>query len=181
MTGRRVLRIVVWALALGLLVALPIGGQQRVSVELWFVALALWLLIGLAGSLIRAAPPRGGRSAGLLPVLAHWFAGLRHRSTPEVSQLKDHRYIEALIKRATGSERSHARRLRPRLQALVDHQLLLEHGIDPKTDPRQALALQEQRFGDTAWLLDPAVIDRAPTLDELDRFMRRLNEDGDHR
>lgn len=181
MTGRRLLRIVVWALALGLLLALPVGGQQRVSVELWFTALAVWLLIGLALALIRAAPPHGGRSAGLLPVLARWLARLRRRSEPDASKLKDHRYIEALIKRATANERSHARRLRPRLQALADYQLFLQHGIDPHTDPAQAVALQEQRFGDTAWLLDPAVTDRAPTLDELDRFLRRLNDDGDHR
>jgi hypothetical protein len=180
LTGRRLLRIAAWALALGLLVALPVGGRQRVSVELWFTALALWLLIGLAVSLIRAAPPRGGRSAGLLPVLARWFARLRRRSAPESPQLKDHLYIEALIRRATVNERSHSRRLRPRLQAIVDYQFLLQYGIDSNTDSTQAIALQQQRFGDTAWLLDPTVTDRAPTLDELDRFLRRLNDDGDH-
>jgi len=180
-TGRRLLRIAAWALALGLLVALPVGGQQRVSVELWFTALALWLLIGLAVSLIRAAPPRGGRSAGLLPVLAQWFTRLRRRSAaPESSQLKDHLYIEALIRRAIANERSHARRLRPRLQAIVDHHFLLQYGVDSNTDPTQAIARQRQRFGDTAWLLDPTVTDRAPTLDELDGFLRRLNDDGDH-
>ena len=113
MTARRLLRIIIWALALGLLVALPVGGQQRISVELWFVALVLWLLIGLAIALLRVAPPYGGRSATLLPGLARRLAGLRRRSEPEVSQLKDHRYIEALIKRSIANERSHARRLRP--------------------------------------------------------------------
>lgn len=180
MTGRRLLRITTWALTLGFLVALPVGGQQRISVELWFTALALWILIGLALALLRAAPPDGGRRPSLLPVVGRWFSGLRRRSEPEITQLKDHRYIEALIKRSIANERSHARRLRPRLQALVDYQLFLRHGIDASADPAQAAAAQQRIFGETAWLLDPAVTDRAPTLDELDRFLRLLTDDEDH-
>ncbi len=179
--SRRLRRIVAWALALGLVVALPVGGQQRVSIELWFAALALWLLIGLTAALLRVAPPYGGRSAGLVPALTRWLGALRRRSEPDRSQLKDHRHIEALIKRATANERSHARRLRPRLQALVDYQLFLRHGIDAATDPTRAVAVQRRLFGDTAWLLDPAITDRAPTLDELDRFLRRLNDADDDR
>lgn len=178
MTGRRLLRITAWALTLGLLLALPVGGQQRVSVELWFAALSLWLLIGLTIALLRAAPPSGGKSASLLPFVARWLARLRHRPDTESSQLKDHRYIEALIRRSVTNERSHARRLRPRLQAITDYHLFLRHGIDSTSDPVQAVAVQNQLFGDTAWLLDPTVTDRAPTLDELDRFLRRLNGDG---
>lgn len=181
MTGRRLLQTAAWAATLGLLVAVPVGGRQRISVELWFAALALWLLIGLAVALLRAAPPHGGRPASLVPFLSQWFADLRRRSGPDVSQLKDHRYIEALIRRSVGNERSHARRLRPRLQVLVDYQLFLRHGIDAAADPAQAVAAQQRIFGDTAWLLDPTVTNRAPTLEELDRFLRRLNDHDDHR
>ncbi len=180
MTGRRLLRIAAWAFMLGLLIALPVGGQQRISVELWFTTLALWILLGLALDLVRAAPPHAGRPASLLPVLGRWLAVLRRRPEPEIPRLKDHRYIEALIKRSVANERSHARRLRPRLQALVDYQLFLRHGIDPSADPAQAVAVQRRMFGDTAWLLDPAVTDRTPTLAELDGFLRRLNDDEDH-
>lgn len=181
MTGRRLVVIAAWALGLGLLVALPIGGQQRVSIELWFTALALWLLIGLSVELVRAAPPHGGRTAALLPVLGRWLAKLRRRLEPDEPQLKDHRYIEALIERATTNERSHNRRLRPRLQTIVDYQLELRHGVDSSVDPVRAVALQRQLFGDTAWLLDPNVTNRAPTVDELDRFLQLLNADDDPR
>ena len=179
MTGRRLLRIALWALALGLAVALPVGGQQRLSVELWFVALTVWLLIGLAATLIRAAPPHGGRRPWLFPALTRRLTGLRRRTELDGSMLKDHRHLEALIMRAVGNERSHARRLRPRLQALVDHQLFFGHGVDPTTQPRQASATRHRLFGDTAWLVDPTVTNRAPTIDELDRFLRLLNDDGD--
>ncbi len=172
--ARRLRRVVVWALALGLLVALPVGGQQRISVELWFAALAVWLLTGLAITLVRAAPPHGGRRRSLVPAVSRWIAGLRRSRATDETQLKDHRYIEALVKRAITNERSHSRRLRPRLKTLADYQLYLRHGIDAASDPAGAVALQQQILGDTAWLLDPAVNDRVPSLDELDRFLRRL-------
>ena len=169
-----------WAVALGLLLALPIGGRQRVSVELWFTALSLWLLIGLAMALLRAAPPHGGRSGELVPTLTRplrrWLKRLRHAPEPDNGRLKDHRYIEALVVRATSNERSHARRLRPRLQNLVDYHLSLRHGIDRATDPHQAGIVQQQLLGDTAWLVDPTVTDRVPTVRELDRFLRRLDQ-----
>ncbi len=180
MNGRRLGRIALWALALGLVVALPIGGQQRISVELWFVALAIWLLIGLAAALVRAAPPHGDRRAGLFPAVTRWLARLGSRTGSEATVLKDHRYLEALVKRAVNNDRSHARRLRPRLQAIVDYQLFLRHGIDPATQPQQALAVQRRLFGDTAWLLDPTVTDRTPTVAELDRFLRLLDADDNH-
>lgn len=179
MTGRRLLRIAVWALALGLVIALPVGGQQRVSVELWLVALTVWLLIGLAATLVRAAPPHGGRRPWLFPAFTPWLKGVRRRSQPGGSTLKDQRHLEALITRAVGNERSHARRLRPRLQALVEHQLFFGHGVDPTTQPQQASAIRHRVFGDTAWLVDPTVTDRAPTIDDLDRFLRLLNDDDD--
>lgn len=179
MSSRHLVRVGLWGATLGLLVALPVGGQQRVSVELGFMALALWLLTGLAITLVRAAPPHGGQTPGLLPALTNWLTRLRSGAEPDGSQLKDHRYIGALVMRATTNERSHARRLRPRLQTLVDYHLFLRHGLDRAANPTQAAAIQDQLFGDTAWLLDPAVIDRKPTLAELDQFLRRLNDDSD--
>ncbi len=172
-TGRRLLRLALWAAALGLLITLPLRDQQRISVELWFAALATWILFGLATDLLKVSPADRRPTAGLIPVLAR---RARPATRPDDDQLTGHRYLEALVMQATGNERSHARRLRPRLQALVDHHLQHHGGIDRGAEPTEAHLIQQQLLGDTAWLIDPAVTDRRPTLEELDRFLQRLND-----
>ena len=61
------------------------------------------------------------------------------------------------------------------LTILADHYLPIGRGIDLSRDPEAATAL----MGDVAWLIDPVVTDRAPTLVEIQKFLDVILADGD--
>lgn len=160
----RVAGTVVWGLALGALLAAPFGGdEQRLSVELWLIVTAVWLAWSVARRTIAAAPVAPGELRGLLR---------RRRSAPAIQpkQPRELLALEGMIIAARDHERAFAHRLRPRLRDAVDHSLRFEHGVDAANDPSKA----EQILGPSAWLVDPQVDDRKPTLAEIDELLDLL-------
>jgi len=162
--ARQLALLLTWAVGLGFLTALPLGVRQRISIEIWFITLVLWTLVSLVLALMRAAPLSSTSHVDLRP----WLPDRWRRTRDDMeSQLRDHRAIEGLLIRARDNERSHSRQLRPRLESLAGHYLPLRHGVDPSSDPSAV----SQVLGDVGWLIDPAVDDRRPTFEQVDRFL----------
>jgi hypothetical protein len=151
------------AVALGAVVALPFGPERQISVDLWIVATAGWLLIALVAQLSKVAPvtPPSLR--------APW----RRRPEPEERSVQVPRELTTLggtILRATDTPRMFGLQLRPRLQRVVDHGLMSRHGIDAELAPERAA----RTLGDLAWMVDPEVDDRSPTVAEIEELLDRV-------
>ncbi len=155
---------VLWALFLGALLAAPFGGdERRVSVELWLIVTSLWLAWSIARRTIAAAPMGSSELRGLF----------RRRRRPPPNDLNRPRQLmalEGMLIAGRDNERAFAHRLRPRLQLAVDHCLRFEHGIDTGAEPAKAAELLDR----SAWLVDPAVADRKPTMAEIDQLLDLL-------
>ena len=171
MKSRPLATAIAWSIGLGLLVALPLGAQRRISIEIWFIGFTVWFLVNLAIGLMRAAPPTSTSNIDLRGWLPERW---RRRKTNDLSQLRDQRAIEGLLIRARDNERSHDKQLRPRLQDLADHFLGIDHRGDKPPDP----AVADKALGEVAWLIDPAVTGRSPTLAEIDLFLDRVDGSG---
>ncbi len=159
-----VLSTVFWAVLLGTLIALPLGRQRQLSVELWLLAVSVWLARATVLGLLARAPAHVGK---LQPA----WTWRRQGSEGLIPRPRQMASLEGLVLSARDNDRSYALRLRPRLRRLVDHHLRVRHGIDPDHEPDRAAAV----LGDVGWLVDPAV-DRRPTLAEIDRLLDRLLE-----
>lgn len=148
------------ALVLGVLIAGPLGQDRRISVEVWLIAVTLWLAWLASMRLIAVAPVLPARLRGTWRWRRRWdrFPDRRPRSLQA---------IEGLLLSAGDSDRAHALRLRPRLIEISNHHLRMHHGIDPETEPERAAAL----LGDLAWLVDAEAEARSPQLDEIDRLL----------
>ena len=73
----------------------------------------------------------------------------------------------ALLSSARINPRAFERNLRPHLLGLAEHYLPRRHGLDLAEDSPQVAALLDDAY----WLIDPTVNDRAPNVDELERFV----------
>lgn len=159
-TGARVGATVVWAMILGALLAAPFSGEERrLSVEVWLVITSGWLAWSVTRRTLAAAPLAPSRLRGL-------FQWRRRQATDDRQRPRQLLALEGTVIAARDNERAFAHRLRPRLREAVDHCLRFEHGIDTTEDPAKAAAA----LGSTAWLVDPSVDDRRPTIDELDQL-----------
>ena len=152
------------AALLGVLIALPAGTTKQLSVEIWFVVTVMLITWRLTADLIGAATVH--RRAGT--DLIGWIRGRNAR--PLRAGASNLRSLEALLYRLRDNPRPHVRQLRPKLIEIAAHHLTAHHGLDLRTQPEQTQAL----LGPVAWIIDPTVDDRAPTMDELEMFLDRL-------
>lgn len=159
---RRVAVALIWAMVLGAVVAAPFGGDDgRVPVELWFVLTS----VGLAWSIARKTIVTSALADSELRGLIRF-----RRSPADPGDGFRPLALEGAIIAARDSERAFAHRLRPRLSESVEHFLRFNHGIDSTTDPAAA----KEFLGASAWLVDPDVNDRKPTMAELDDLLELL-------
>ena len=162
MTPRRIISIVLRAAILALILALAFSGSELVSVGVWLAFVVALVGLSLLTHVIRVADLEPAQIA------VAWTWRFRHRRRRQVDRRPHElRATEGTVLSAMENSRIHANRLRPRLTALADHFLPLRQGIDPRSDPTRATAL----LGDVAWLVDPDVSDRIPTVHEIDRFL----------
>lgn len=166
MTWKRLLVLVVTTGALAFAIGQPLGGEPRLSIRLWVALTAAWLLGVLVTRLLGHLPVAGG--ASMLPSLRRFWPR-RRRLTPS-GTAAGLRAAAGLVKRAGENPRTHHNQLRPRLLALADH-ATPRRATDPHERTRELIAAA----GDAGWLIDPAVSDRTPTTDDIDRFLDRIH------
>lgn len=155
MTAGRSIAAVAGAILLSFVAAITYGdGDAVVSLQIWLAGSVIAVALVLVFRLLAAA---GVEPARLVPVR---LRRSRLDDDPSNVRILDLRATETLLLTVTGRPRTHVNRLRPRLEALADHHL---------TPEDRAAAL-----GDVAWMIDPNVNDRAPTLEEVDRFLDRV-------
>ena len=169
MTTNRVAVLVIRAALFGLLVAVGFSRGELISVRVWLTAAAVGVTTTVLLRLIAVADVEPARLAFA------WRSPLRPRRRRPGGGVQGLRSTEAMLLTASSHARGHASRLRPRLTVLADHYLPIRRGIDRGRDPEQASAL----LGEVAWLIDPVVNDRAPSLDEIEKFLDVILADGD--
>lgn len=155
-----VLRLIV-STAIAAVLTVPLSGDDIISIGTWLTITALILAAVLSWDLFKSAQLEQAR----LSVIWTWKRGQKHET--ETHPARELRAVKGTIASAQFNPRSFGNRLRPRLDALANHFLPIQRGVDPRNDPIRTTAL----LGEVAWLLDPDVTDRAPTLDELDQFL----------
>lgn len=164
MTAFRLLTGAFWVGALGLVAALPLGENRRISIEIWLAAVAVWLTWLAISRLLSISPVVPDRMRRL------W-------AKPSPADPPDHRprnlmALEGLLLQGRDHERAHALRLRPRLRSMVAHLLRVDHGIDLHTQPEDAAAV----LGDHWWIVDDQAPWRRPTLAQIDQLLDRLED-----
>jgi hypothetical protein len=162
-----VLGAAVLAIVLGVLVALPLGRDRELSVEVWLTAAALWFAVLTVQAIFRAAPVAG---TGLRWIWSRTAAP----EEPPVKLPRDLQALEGTVVGGRDSAKGFSQRLQPRLIAIVSHGLQTRHGIDMGQQPEQAAAV----LGEDAWLVDPDVQDRAPDLAQIHRLLDRALPEG---
>lgn len=163
---RQLLFALVWAAALGMILAVLGGDERLVSLELWFTGFIVWLVLLVGSTVLREVPVQ-------TPPLAAMWTPKVVSDDEESTVPRPLRSTEFVILRARDNERAFGSQLRPRLQHLADHNLRLAHGVDMGADPERA----SQILGETAWLLDTTVTERCPTIDDIDEFLNRIEGD----
>jgi hypothetical protein len=147
----------------GLGVAIALSQGQLVSLRVWVFA-GTTILVGSAlVQLVLEA------RVSVSPMVPAWWP-IRRARPGETGSIRSLRALEGIVRDAARNPRVHTLRLQPRLTEVAQHYLPLTHGIDLEHDPE----LAHEILGDVAWLIDPSVVDRAPTVDELDRFVHRV-------
>lgn len=163
---RQLLFALVWAATLGMIIAVLGGDARLVSLELWFTCFIVWLVLIVGSTVLREVPVQTP------PLTALWTPKVVSEDE-ESTVPRPLRSTEFVILRARDNERAFSSQLRPRLQDLADHNLRLTHGIDMRADSERV----SQILGETAWLLDTAVTERRPTIEDLDGFLNRIEGD----
>ncbi len=154
-------RLVVAAALVGSTVAALTGDGRQLPVRLWLLAAAVWLARLVVGAVLDATPPEPAR---WLP----WFG-------PDRAEPVDHRprtlkALHGTLLNARDNDRAFALRLQPRLVALADHRLAVDHGIDRRTEPDRAAAV----LGPSGVLLDPVEEGRVGQPAAIDDLLDRL-------
>lgn len=157
---RKVVGGLLGATIVGLFVAVPFGQGREISVDLWLVAVSVWLAWILVSQALTAAPLVPARLRGAW----QWRRRKGNNSDGRPRQLQA---LEGLVLSARDNDRAHALRLRPRLTEIANHYLRTRCGIDPTTSPERARAL----LGESAWLLDEQAEARRPQLAEIDALL----------
>ena len=165
MTRRSITVSILWAAALALLLAIANGEQEVVSLQLWLAGFTTWLALVLFVRLLEALPLGDTRALSLFKLPSRSTTTVVDRRTREL------RSASNLVARSLTNERVHNQQMQPRLAALAAHFLPVRHGIDPVKNPQGAANV----LGDVAWLIDPAVAHRSPTVPELRSFFARID------
>ena len=163
MTKRAIFSALLWAIGLGTVLSLATGQNRAISIQIWLVGFSAWIAVITLVHLLDRVPVMPRR---LLAVV---------RRPRKPSQPPDHRPfelrgVEGLLIRSRDHERAYTLQLRPRLAEMAAHHLPRRHGIDPNAEPDRVADL----LGEVAWLIDPAINTRAPSLDEIEIFFDRL-------
>ena len=164
---RRPIFALAWTGLLALVLTLPKGGRQ-VPVQQWLAAFTVWIAIELLISLFNSVPIAFAGQARL-----GWLLdALRRKPPADPVQLRDQRALQGLLLRAIENRRTFEQQLRPRLQELAEHR---KPGMTSPTDsvvqwPSDSVSV----LGDVAWLVDESPTDQPPTLDDIERFLDRL-------
>ena len=161
MTVGRLLRVVVTAAMLALLVAVMQSGTEVVSVAVWVGVFSVVVVAVTTYDLVVTAKVEPAR---VHPAWARTTA-----KPPEVGNRSLQR-TRALVTSAQSHPVKFEKGLKPHLVTLAHHFLPQRYGIDPKQEPDRVTAL----LGDVGWLIDPAVAGRAPTAEELERFLEAI-------
>jgi hypothetical protein len=159
MTLRRGSIMLVQGGIIGLLIAVAVSGDDLISVQAWLAATVVWVVGRLLWEFISTASPQ--------PAELVFAWSRRRRGRRALSGPSGLLAIGALLRNAQNNPRAYTNHLKPRLQALAQHHASIRHGIDVERDRDRVTAL----LGEVAWLIDPAVVDRSPTLAEIDRFL----------
>lgn len=165
MNGRRAVGgALVLAMALGALVAVPLGQRRQFSIDLWLVVTGIWFtLLFIRGVFAE------------VPVESMTRRSLWHGRAPESETLvklpRGMLALEGTVIGGRDSSRAFNRRLRPKLIEVAAHRLRNNHGVDLERQPERVAEL----LGDVAWMIDPAVGERSPSIEELHRLLNRLD------
>ena len=161
MNPARLVLLVFRAAIFAALVALPLSHDEFIKLEIWVTVTAAIVAADLLNDVFKTAKLQPAN----LNVAWNW-----RRQKPNQfakNNLRELRSIQATLASAQHNDRSFVNRLRPRLDALAAHFMPIRQAIDPATDPARAQAL----LGDVAWLIDPEVIGRKPTIGEISKFL----------
>ena len=160
MRPRDFTRFIGWAAVAGFFAAALLSPGALVSIRLWVVAAAVIVVGSAFVRLIIVA------RVEVIESTPAWWP-IRRRPQRERGPVHDFRALEGIVRDASHDPRVHTYRLQPRLIELARHYLPIEHGLDLDRNPVETATL----LGDLAWLIDPEITGRAPTPNELDRFL----------
>lgn len=144
----------------GLGASIALSQGQLVSLRVWVFAAAAILVIAALVQLLTEA------RVAASPMISAWWP-IRQARRADPGSVRSLRALEGIVRDAARNPRVHTLRLQPRLIDVAQHYLPITHGIDLHHDP----VLAHEALGDVAWLIDTNVTGRAPTLDEIDRFI----------
>lgn len=154
-----------------LMLTQPIDAEARLSLRMWIALTALGLGGLFLHELLSRLPVRDGPPGHHLMQPARtrrrWWR--RRRLLVPSGTAMGLRTTAVMVSGATERARTHDVRLRPRLTEIADH-MVPRRTIDPEARTRELV----EAAGDTGWLIDPAVVDRAPTIAEIDRFLDHM-------
>jgi hypothetical protein len=162
-TKRAIFSALLWAIGLGTVLSLATGQNRAISIQVWLVGFTAWIAVITLIHLLEQVPVSPRR---LLAVIQ------RPRKRPAAPDRRPFqlRGLEGLLIRSRDQDRAFTLQLRPHLSELAAHHLPRRHGINPAAEPDRVADL----LGNVAWLIDPAVTTRAPSLDEVETFFDRL-------
>jgi len=143
----------------GLLVAIALSSDQAISVQLWIAAGAVWVAGVLVWDFLVVSSIE---PAHMLVAWRRKGGAPSKRSTPRAMLS-----LGALLANAWRNPRAHANQLRPELIDLAAHFVPIRHGFEPAADPER----MNELLGPDSWLIDPASVDRTPTVAELHRYL----------
>lgn len=163
LTKRAMFSSLLWAIGLGTTLSLATGQNRAISIQIWLVGFSVWIAAITLLHLLGQLPMFPRRLLAMLRIR-------RNKTAPVDRRPFGLRGLEGLLIRSRDQERAHTLQLRPHLSELASHYLPRRHGIDPTTEPDRVSSL----LGDVAWLIDPDITTRAPSLDDIEVFFDRL-------
>jgi len=157
-TVRGLLRLVGAAAVVGLLVAVFQSGGNVVSVAVWVGVVSVVIVAVTTYEFVVKARVEPAR------VFPAWA---RTTAVPPAVGNRSLHQTRTLVTSAQSHPLTFEKGLKPHLVGLAGHFLPQRRGIDPNREPDRVAAL----LGDVGWLIDAAAAERAPTAEELERFL----------
>lgn len=167
MTLRRVAFLLAAAAVVGAFFDVVLNGRDSLSARVW---------LGVAAAMVISVLLRDFLQGSLVEFrrLSPAWSVRRPQHSPTGPRGLDNTH--SVLVNAEASARAYTTHLRPRLMALARHYLPLQQGIDLKTHPDMAAA----SLAEVAWLIDPTVTDRSPSISDIERFLDlTLRNDAD--